>query len=1257
MSKILGLDLGTNSIGWAIVEKNNSGFVLEHKGVHIFPKGVGEEKNNEYSLAAERTGYRSARRMKFRRKLRKIETLKVLSEYNMCPVLSDEELQAWKNKKKYPESTEFRKWLLTDDKGDKNPYFFRNLAVTGKLDLNKQDDRYKLGRAFYHIAQRRGYKSNALNDNEDADGVVSKSIGELQEAKGEKTLGQYFYSIYGTEKIRKRYTDREKDYYDEFRRICEFQNLDNDIAVKLEKAIFFQRPLKSQKGNVVHCPFESDKKCIQISHPMYELFRMYQFMNNIKIKTPYDDELRALTEDERQKIIPCFYLSQNFKFEKIAKKLITRGSSFTYYKRRGETADFLFNYDKNTTVSNCTFIGRMIKLMEVESYDELLSTLKGRYKKAAGKSAEDVLFDIWHVLVTFDDSVKRREFARNQLLCLDEKAEEFDKIRLPQGYGNLSLKAIKKFLPFLQRGIIYSHAAFLANIKSVAGENVDIEKVHSKIIDIFGSINAENKIIEASNNLLEKMIAENSDFTGNNMVLAGEMLKSVFGKRNWEELLDAETKQQYIDKVCENALCRYRQEKQAFISRKTIKNEIEKYLQEEYNVPEKRLSLIYHPSAIETYPQAKQSSDGKYYLGSPRISSIKNPVFMRAMHRLRALLNELIKQGIIDRTTEIHVEMTRDLNDANRRMALQKWQRDREQMRKGYQAKIEEFYKEQNRTWQYSDTDLLKYQLWEEQKHICPYTGQEINITDFLGDNPLYDIEHTFPRSRGCDNSQENKTLANRDYNRKVKRNKIPAELGSDYPEIIERVNSFGWEKKIHDLEKQIERTRAATRGGNLAKEQKDRIIVKRHRLELERNYYKEKLFRFTAEEIPSSFARNQLVNTQLICKYSVLYLKTVFSKVKSYKATALKPFYEAWGVDEKHRDSHLHHCIDAILAACITDSSYKDVAEFFHQQELYEYDNKPRPKARKPWSTFADDVNNNIQHEVLVTHYSTDNLFKATKKKVRKKGIIQRNKNGDIMYAQGDTARGRLHKETFYGAIKLDDGVRYVTRKDVKDVIKGKKIDSIVDPVIREIVRRNKNEEHIWVNEVKGIEIRKVRCYDKPTSPILLKKHRDLSDNDYKQYYYVVNDSNYALAIYGDIENSDSRKHITSKSVINTLEAIKKYKEGGSSALFPDVDKNKFPLRGILKIGSKVVLYEKSPDELRALPFTEIIKRVYVVWGIESTGNLKLRYHTSVSSEIGNSHIDFDVPKEQLRLSPQYILLENIDFRIGITGELELMF
>lgn len=244
MAKILGLDLGTNSIGWAVVEKEkDEEFKLIDKGVRIFQEGVKIEKGIEGSKAAERTSFRSARRIKYRRKLRKINILKVLSKFGYCPYLSSGELNYWRYKKIYPVNEAFRNWQKTDEGSNRNPYRFRALAVEEKLDLANEDDRFKIGRAFYHIAQRRGFLSNRLEGTKENEGEVKKTIAEINTAKGNNTLGQYFFEKYKNgEKIRDTYTHREEHYLDEFERICEVQDLPEEFIQKLKKAIFYQRP-------------------------------------------------------------------------------------------------------------------------------------------------------------------------------------------------------------------------------------------------------------------------------------------------------------------------------------------------------------------------------------------------------------------------------------------------------------------------------------------------------------------------------------------------------------------------------------------------------------------------------------------------------------------------------------------------------------------------------------------------------------------------------------------------------------------------------------------------------------------------------------------------------------------------------------------------------------------------------------------------------------------------------------------------------
>ena len=158
--KTLGLDLGTNSIGWAIVERKDGTCKLLDRGVHIFQEGVAREKGNEKPAVQDRTNARAMRRHYFRRRLQKVNLLKVLSANDMCPPLSEEELKEWRNGKRYPANEAFREWQRTDDNCDRNPYHDRNDALHRRFDLSQRSERFKLGRALYHLAQRRGI----LND-------------------------------------------------------------------------------------------------------------------------------------------------------------------------------------------------------------------------------------------------------------------------------------------------------------------------------------------------------------------------------------------------------------------------------------------------------------------------------------------------------------------------------------------------------------------------------------------------------------------------------------------------------------------------------------------------------------------------------------------------------------------------------------------------------------------------------------------------------------------------------------------------------------------------------------------------------------------------------------------------------------------------------------------------------------------------------------------------------------------------------------
>ena len=1220
MERILGLDLGTNSIGWAITEHNDEQFTLIDKGVDIFQEGVNRTKNGEEPMVKVRTVARGIRRHYYRRRLRKIELLKVLIKNDMCPFITHDELEAWRYKKIYPMNEEFLSWQRTDDETKKNPYYDRYQVLTEELDLSVKENRYILGRALYHLAQRRGFLSNRKNISTSEDGVVKGAINELNkdmEKAGCSYLGEFYYKLYcDGKKIRTGegygYAGRIIHYEKEFNAICEKQKLSNELRESLYRAIFFQRALKSQKGTIGMCTFEKNKRRCPISHPRFEEFRMHSFINNIRMRGPQDTELRMLTKQEKEVIKPLFYRKskEHFDFEEIAKKL--SGNKKGLYSSVTDNIDtaYIFNFKMSHTVFGCP----MITSLRAIFGDHWLQTICSLYVKNESKEQEQILNDVWHVLFSFDNDDMLFEWAKKNLQLNDELAEAFVKIPVKQGYASLSLCAINKILPWLHMGYRYDEAVYIANLSGI---------VPSPMWD---NLDKRNSIISDICILLDNYSQNPKLFNTTKMKAIADILMDNYG----------------ID----------------------------------YNMS----ARLYEPSKIDTYAKIQPNENGLYQLGSPRISSVRNPMAMRALYRLRALINQLLKEGKINRQTKINIEFARGLNDANMRNAIEKYQNENSKNHQKYAEKICELYKaEVKRDIVPTEEDILKYKLWEEQKHICLYTGKQIKITDFIGVNPLYDIEHTVPRSRGGDNSQMNKTLCFWDFNRNSKKAKLPSEL-SNHSEIMARIEQLGWENEIKRLETQLEGCKRSAKSAQ-TKDAKDKAITDRHFVKLKLDYLRGKLFRFKMIDIPTGFSNRQGIDIGIIGKYAKMYLETVFDKVFTVKGATTADFRKMWGLQDeyskKERANYVHHCIDAITIACISSGSYIKWAQYQKETEYYDWYKGKRPEVVKPWNTFTEDIKA-IEKELLISHYTANKLPKHTRKKVRIRGRVQLNKNGNIKYAQGDTARGVLHQQSFYGAIKYNEEIKYVIRKSLNSLTTSD-VDKIVDDAVRDCVKTAINRDGfkeamskpICFNPDKGVYIKKVRIFTPGvTNPIHLKKQRDLSRFDYKRDFHVANDSNYCMAIYEGVVNGRIKRIAT---VVNNLDAVRYYNNKSDLEYLTSPFKDGLPLKYILRIGTMVLFYEQSSNELYNCPKTDLVKRLYKVVKMQKDGRITFKFHQEARNDDalnksyeqeygekapkaltkGYSMIDFKNPHPILLLSPTNMnfMIEGYDFDLSITG------
>ncbi|SDE46831.1 type II CRISPR RNA-guided endonuclease Cas9 [Cellulophaga baltica] len=480
MAKILGLDLGTNSIGWALIDD------VQNKilgiGSRIFPMGVENlgDGDNEMSKNASRTGARGIRRQFFRKRLRKKILLKALSENNMCPLVEMDFID-WKKTKNFP-SEKLSSWFAL------NPYELRQKALLEKLTLEE------IGRIFYHIIQRRGFLSNSRKGGSE-EGAIFKGnakdgkigITETQEKIGGTTLGSYLFDLYpkknepfqnGLDRIRNRYTTRRM-YVDEFEVIWESQkqyhsSLNQNLKTlfggrkidgyKEDGIIFHQRPLRSQKNLVGNCSFEPSKNKCPISAIAFEQFRVWQWVNTVEYNG------NKISQEQKEIIVDFLYAHEKPDFKKIRKVL------------GKESAEFKFNYKDDDKIVGTHTISNLSN------------------KKFFGKEwfefSEKEQEDIWHVLYFFDSKSNLKEYAVRKWNFNEEQAQAISKFNLKDGYASLSRKAILNILPFLQMGFTYDVAVVIGGIKNAFGlvwEKLSEEKRNFLIDNVEGIVRSRTK--------------------------------------------------------------------------------------------------------------------------------------------------------------------------------------------------------------------------------------------------------------------------------------------------------------------------------------------------------------------------------------------------------------------------------------------------------------------------------------------------------------------------------------------------------------------------------------------------------------------------------------------------------------------------------------------------------------------------------------------------------------------------------------------
>lgn len=516
---MLGLDIGSKSIGWVLLKTKEKPSIPDI-GVRVFPEGVERDKGSETSKYKSRREARGTRRVIQRRRFRKNKLTKILSQAGLLP-----------------QNKELLRELLLDRKIDKkqrdlHPYKLRAKGLSEKLEL------FEFGRVLYHLAQRRGFKSNSKNKQREEKNKISEEISDLQKkinAAGCQTLGQYFSTLDPhDQRIRGWYTSR-KMYEDEFNLLWKEQSkyypdiLTGELLKDIcDETIFYQRPMRWDPQTIGDCELEPGEKRCPRGDWYARRFRILQDVNNLKIRNR-DGSERNLTEKQREMVLGELARKAEVSFSGLRKKLQKLSGNDGMYETE------LFNLEeegRKPKVKGDEFAAAMIKILGNKIWDTI-----EEYKKIEVNTS----------LLELEDDKFAEKMAKEYNLN-QEQIEAILNIDLPSKYMHYSRRAIQKLLPEMEKGSLTTEA-----VKEVYEEHDDKPKTKYAERDILDMPpNLRNPLVQIAllevRKLINSLIAE----YGKPSKIVIEMARDVKGSK--EERLKLQDNMRENEKVNKNAI-------------------------------------------------------------------------------------------------------------------------------------------------------------------------------------------------------------------------------------------------------------------------------------------------------------------------------------------------------------------------------------------------------------------------------------------------------------------------------------------------------------------------------------------------------------------------------------------------------------------------------------------------------------------------------------------------------------------------------
>ncbi len=873
--------------------------------------------------------------------------------------------------------------------------------------------------------------------------------------------------------------------------------------------LFYQRPLKSKKSLISDCPYEVRKdkdgnehsvKCIAKSNPLFQEFRLWQFVQNLRIyqrertinngqldlfgnasvgKIQTDVDITAeLLKTEDDYVVLFNWLNDRASIKQDA----LLSSYFKFKKEKGKDQyPYRWNYVEDKEYP-CN-----------ETRAAILNSLNKCGVNAVFLTKEQEM-SLWHLLYSVEDKIEigkaLKKYAEKNGLP-EPFAEVLAKIKpFKKEYGSYSEKAIKKLLPLMRMGKYWNENAIDVNTK---------ERIQ-KIIDGEYDETIKNRVREKAINLTNV-----NHFKGLPVWFACYIVYDRHSEakeiEKWEKPEDIE---QYLKQFKQHSLRNPIVEQVVTETLRTVR---------------------------DIWKQEGQIDEIHLELGR----EMKNPADKRKKMLERAQENEntnlRIKAMLMEfQNPEMGIDNVRPYSPSQQDI-LRIYEENaldnltKEDTEYDFVAKVSKMA-------QPSKSDIIRYKCWLEQKYRSPYTGEMIPLSKLF--TSAYEIEHIIPQARYFDDSFSNKVICEAEVNKLKDRllgyefiklyhgEKVQISMGK----VVEVMSVEGYEKFIKDhysnnhakmkkllmddipdgfIERQLNDSRYISK---LVKGLLSNIVrEKQENGEFEQEAVSKNLISCNGsitDRLKKDWGMNDVWNSIILPRFKRLNEitgKDCFTAISAegHEIPAM-PLELQKGFNKKRID-HRHHAMDAIVIACTTRDHVNllnnEAAHSKHNANRYQLQRKLRrfeivvidgvekDIARefiKPWNSFAADAKQTLENIIVSFKQNLRVINKTTN---HYQHYDDNGKKVLVKQAKGDSwaIRKSMHKDTGWGEVNLrrkDKTVslnealknpKAIVNKDFKKKVLELQAEGRDAKYIKKYVEQNKD---VWSD----IDIKKIEVY-----------------------------------------------------------------------------------------------------------------------------------------------------------------------------------